>query len=105
MDYIDKKSELILAVERLLTTIDEEYYCDSLASDVNAVVAALGYNPVPQAQLYEVSLIIEYDARTPEEAVQLFIESVEEDCRHLIYLVKDEAGNIVEIDPYSWKRN
>lgn len=90
--------ELVIAVEELLVAIDEG---DLKPIHLNKVIDALGHDPRVKFQTYSVSLDIEVEASSAEEAIVEFVRLVEEDgLRGWIYEVSDEYGSQVSLDGY-----
>lgn len=97
------KVALIPAVECLLKAIDNEEVLDP---SIQLVKDALGYDPTIKEQDYLIKLEIDLYAKTPQEAVKLFINMLEEeDPTGWVYRVIAEDNTETLVDGWNLKEH
>lgn len=93
---------VITALENLMKAVADFEDVDNVALALQGAVKALGYDPNKPVQSYEVGLVIDFEATSPEEAVKMYIELVTSERTNWVYTVKDENGMETLVDTYRW---
>ena|ERR1700746_3534908 len=93
------------ALDNLMRIMSRYDYSPDVNAALQDAKVALGYDPMTKDQYYSVSLNIEFEAVSPEEAVRQYISLIESDRNDWVYTVSDEDGNTTEVDTYYWNRN
>lgn len=93
---------VVTALENLMKAVAQFEDADGVSKALQDAVDILGYDPNHPEQNYDVSLHIDFEATSPEEAVKQFIEMLTSDRSDWVYTVIDEDGVETMVDTYRW---
>lgn len=93
---------IVTALENLMKAAADWSDRGNISAALKDAVDALGYDPLNPIHNYTVSLEIEFEATSPEDAVRQYRELVETDRSDWVYTVRDEDNNRLEVDTYRW---
>ncbi len=95
---------VVIALEKLMKAADKFADENDVSQALEDAKSALGYDPVNTEKLYEVSLVIDFEAISAEEAVKKFMDAVEITSTDWVYKVVCEDEREEYVDTYHWNK-